>query len=293
MNQKSRANESNRHATSFRKAAERSVYIRKDLASQRCDFAHSNSARVFQNIYVNGLWSSKSRSNLHEITPRRFYNYGDPVGSSKRQSLSGGGSNVGNATKHSIEFLSSVIAEYGITSMLDIPCGDVNWQFEAWEVDSLQTYVGADIVPELIDLNQRRFVHHLNKHFVAWDFAKCSLPTLPADDAFTNSSHRSFRGTVSDQVHSRQPFDLVHARDVFQHMPLDRAAQAAKHIKASGCRFAIVTTWPNSTNKRISEGSYYANNMEVHPFYYPKPIACALTHPELEDDLTCLYDFTS
>jgi hypothetical protein len=278
------------HDTSFRAAAERSIAIREDIALQHCDFAQSDSARVFKDIYQNGVWSPGSHLNLYDLTPRMFYNYGDPAGSSKRPSLSGVGSVVGDATKISIGFLSSIIADYGITTMLDIPCGDANWQFEAWEVDSLQTYVGADIVSELIDLNQRRFAHHLNKHFVAWDFAKCPLPTLPADDT-ASSSGLSWSSDTSGYVR-RKAFDLVHARDVFQHMPLERAAQAAKHIKESGCRFALVTTWPRSMNERISEGSFYLNNMEEYPFNYPKPVKCIQTHPHLEEDLTCLYDFS-
>jgi len=295
LNQRMLADDPSSRSISFRKTAKHSVSIREDLASQHCDFVHSDSARVFKDIYENGVWSPGSYLHLYDLTPRMFYNYGDPLGSSKRPSLSGVGSVVGDATKLSIEFLSSVIADYGIKSMLDIPCGDANWQFEAWEVDSLQTYVGADIVPELTDLNQRRFAHHLNKHFIAWDFAKCPLPTLPEDDAASTAGSRSgFRlgNRVSNQLH-RQPFDLVHARDVFQHMPLERAAQAAKHIKESGCRFALVTTWPRSMNERISEGSFYLNNMEEYPFNYPKPVKCIRTHPQLEEDLTCLYDFSS
>jgi len=269
-------------ADSFRAAAERSVAIRKYLAEQRCDLDHSDSSRIFSEIYKMGMWSPGSLLSLSDLTPRMFYNYGDPFGTSKRPSLSGVGSVVGEATKSSIEFLSSVITEFGITSVLDIPCGDANWQFEAFEMDVLPIYVGADIVPELVALNQRRFAHHMNKHFVAWDFAKCPLPTLP------------FQGdhmTATRSAGHPQPFDLVHARDVFQHMPLERAVQAAAHIRESGCRFAVVTTWPKSKNERISEGSFYFNNMQEHPFNYPAPIKCVRTHPHLEEDLTCLYAF--
>lgn len=111
---------------SFRTAAERSISIREDLASQRCDLAHSDSARVFSDIYEHGVWSPGSRLSLSDITPRMFYNYGNPFGTSQRPSLSGVGSVVGEATKSPIEFLSSLISEYGVNSVLDIPCGDVN-----------------------------------------------------------------------------------------------------------------------------------------------------------------------
>jgi hypothetical protein len=91
----------------------------------------------------------------------------------------------------------------------------------------------------------------------------------------------------------RRPFDLVHARDVFQHMPLERAAEAARHIKESRCRFVVATTWPKSMNERIPEGSFYFNNMDEYPFNFPKPVKCVRTHPHLEEDLTCLYHFTA
>ena len=82
-------------------------------------------------------------------------------------------------------------------------------------MDSLPAYVGADVVPRLIEFNTKRFAHHSNKHFIKWDFSVCPIPMLrDASDS-------------ADAV----PFDLIHTRDVLQHMPLDKAVAAAENIR--------------------------------------------------------------
>ena len=189
-------------------------------------------------------------------------------------------------------------------SMLDVPCGDVNWQFDAWEIDSLENYVGLDVVRPVIAMNEQRFCHHSNKIFRPWNFATCKqLPKI------VDSSNA--RGT--------RPFDLIHVRDVTQHMPLQEALAALYSIVSSGARFMVTTTFerdsiadegaqgprqkgsapkkvkvPNQlrwayVNHQIGNGQMHPYDLSADPFEIPEPVRCVETHPEHEADLTCLF----
>ena len=64
---------------------------------------------------------------------------------------------------------------------------------------------GLDIVPQIVALNERRFAHHLNKRFFAWDLSACPIPhiQLASSDA-------------------PQPPDLVHLRRTLSSSDFDR-----------------------------------------------------------------------
>jgi len=224
----------------------------------------------FESIYHRGVWSGQA---IHKETPSYFYYYSNPARWKSRVSASGHGSDTGVATLNSLSFVVGAIQEFRIETMLDIPCGDVNWMMDAFETDSLHYYVGADITPSVIKLNKQRFNHHSNKAFTLWDLASCKLPRL--------------RNPASN---SSRPFDLIHVRDVLQHLPLKAGGQAAQHILRSGARFVISTTFDGeASNRNIGAGDYYRNNLQHAPFNFPKPLRCVKTHPSLEGDSTCLW----
>jgi hypothetical protein len=220
---------------------------------------------AFDKIYAKGEWGPPLVSD-----PRYYYTYGF-VQNLTRVSSSGWGSNVGPATQASLAFLSSVINEFRVTSMIDVPCGDMNWQTQSWELDSIEHFAGLDITKSVIELNQLKFRFHSNKRFAVHDLA-CPLPRF-----------RRLHATMSE------PFELVHVRDVIQHMPLSKGVAAIANVRASGARLLVATTFPASSNVDIQEGGFYHNNLDAAPFTLPKPVKCVETHRELEPDLTCLY----
>ena len=110
-----------------------------------------------------------------------------------------------------------------------MPCGDANWQFETRAVDAIGAYAGLDIVPSVVAFNVQRFTHHSNKHFASLDFAACELPRL--------------RWVANASSSAVQPFELVHSRDVFQHMRTSSALRAIHHVVGSGARLLIATTF--------------------------------------------------
>jgi hypothetical protein len=128
------------------------------------------------------------------------------------------------------------------------------------------------------------------KVFRHWDGTKCPLPKI-----------------VSGKV--ERSVDLVHARDVLQHLQLEQGLQFLCHVFQSGARVFVTTTFPdkniqegafslkNGDNKNIQEGEFYLNDLTAAPFNLPAPkddstVTCTPTHPLNELDDTCVYDLT-
>lgn len=80
----------------------------------------------FDDIYKKGTWLQGKRT-LQKATAGDYYSYADPSRRGKLASLSGRGSDFGEPTVVSLKFLTDVIRDFNITSMIDVPCGDVNW----------------------------------------------------------------------------------------------------------------------------------------------------------------------
>ena len=69
------------------------------------------------------------------------------------ESISGFNSSIA-ATRQIRAELPAIVRDFGVKSILDIPCGDFHWM-AATELD-IERYIGADIVEELITANRER-----------------------------------------------------------------------------------------------------------------------------------------
>ncbi|MGH9196957.1 MAG: class I SAM-dependent methyltransferase [Acidimicrobiia bacterium] len=69
-------------------------------------------------------------------------------------SKSGVGSE-GDFAKQKANLAKAIIAEYGISSIVDLGCGDFNWMKDL--TPQIQRYHGVDVVPELVRSNVSRF----------------------------------------------------------------------------------------------------------------------------------------
>ena len=118
------------------------------------------------------------------------------------ESVSGPGSEVA-ATRRISQSLPKLLTTYRIRSMLDIPCGDFHWM-ELVELGDC-TYIGADIVPELIAVNSRKYAS-ATRRFETLDATKDALPHC----------------------------DLVFCRDCFIHLPFELILKAVANFKSSG-----------------------------------------------------------
>jgi hypothetical protein len=64
------------------------------------------------------------------------------------------------------------------------------------------------------------------------------------------------------------------------------------NIFKSGAKVLITTTNDKGINTDIGESGWYENNLSMEPFSFPAGDSCIKTHPELERELTCVYDLT-
>jgi len=230
---------------------------------------HSPARVNFDEKYRKGQWSQLMKS------PSEFY--GDsqwPPKAVRQKSASGKGSWLGYNTETSLKQLKETIHKYNIKSVVDMPCGDVNWIFDSFETDSLPLYVGLDVASAVIEVNKKRFAHHKNKEFHFWDASHCAVP-------------RFFNETSSKE----ETFDLVHVRDVVQHMGMDLGVKYFCNVFKSGAKFMLTTTFPGGKHTNVADSDFYKNDLSQEPFAFPEPSdPCVQTHPKTEDDLTCLYD---
>ena len=138
--------------------------------------------------------------------------------------------------------LPKLLDEIGATSLLDIPCGDFNWMKEV--VLSVDTYIGADIIKELIALNNIYFRNDKRKFFKL-DIIKDKLPRV----------------------------DVIFCRDCLVHFSFHDTFFALKNIKASMSKYLLTTTFTTrDRNKDIFTGEWRPLNLQQAPFHFAKPI---------------------
>lgn len=157
------------------------------------------------------------------------------------ESLSGPGSGVAQ-TQELRERLPLLIASLGIQTLLDAPCGDVNWMRH---VNLGETeYIGVDINREIIATNQ-------------WLYA---------------SPLRRFQRT--DLIHEQLPCaDAILCRDLLPHLPFDHIIRTIENFKSSGATYMITTTFTNvRPNHDILTGEWRPVNLTLPPFNFPPPM---------------------
>jgi hypothetical protein len=171
---------------------------------------------IFERIYDQNLW-------------------GNP------ESASGGGSGTA-ATDAIRRDLPMLFERYGITSLLDAPCGDFHWMKHL--AGSLERYVGVDIVRDLVDRNERLY-------------ATNRIRFLCAD-------------VVADRLPSA---DAVLCRDCFIHLPTRLIRAALANFRASGIRYLLLTNDHDIESYHdIPIGSFRRVNFERPPFSFPPPL---------------------
>jgi hypothetical protein len=138
--------------------------------------------------------------------------------------------------------LAEVCRRYAIKSLLDAPCGEASW-ITASSLP-IQTYIGLDIVPELIAQN-----------------LACRL-----------SSDREFR--VADLTKDPLPAcDLILCRDCLVHLRFANIQRVISNVKKSGSKYLLTTTFINhERNEDIADGDWRLLNLEKPPFNFPEPI---------------------
>ena len=160
--------------------------------------------------------------------------WGDP------ESKSGSGSNLAQTAFVRAE-LPGLFSRWGITSVLDVPCGDGYW----WKHTNhgLTHYVGADVVPTMIKSLQRENTDSAAEYMCA-DVVKDPLPRA----------------------------DAIFCRDLLVHFADPLVLKACRNLKASGAKYLITTTFPGRQNQGIETGQWRPINLEAAPFNFPAPL---------------------
>lgn len=175
-----------------------------------------NAEQVFTDIYRSNAWGGKD-------------------------SVSGPGSDV-YQTKIIIKELSVVFRDYGVSTMLDIPCGDFHWMKNVDLIDI--DYTGTDIVNDLIEKNTEQYGRE-GLRFQKLDLIKDKLPKV----------------------------DLVFCRDCLVHLSFKDIFHAFDNLCTSQSKYFLTTTFTERTkNHDIVTGQWRTLNLELAPFILPRPL---------------------
>lgn len=156
------------------------------------------------------------------------------------ESLSGSGSTIFQ-TRIIRRDIPPLLRRFGVRRMLDIPCGDFHWMREL-DLDGIH-YTGADVVPEMVQANQRQYGS------AARAFATADLISGPLPHA-----------------------DLVFCRDCLVHLPLVDALAAVETIRRSGCKWLLATTFSEThVNRELDSDGWRPLNLTMPPFGLPQP----------------------
>lgn len=155
------------------------------------------------------------------------------------QTANGPGSTV-EFTQPLREWMPEMLRRNDIYSIIDAPCGDLNW---LGLVDlSEQEYTGFDVEPSIIKLNRLRY-----PHFV---FHQANL--LDLDEGLPSA-------------------DLFICRDFLFHLPNEAALRVVDAIRASGSRLLLTTTHAGAPND-LCNAADLGEGVDDRPGYWYRPI---------------------
>jgi hypothetical protein len=157
------------------------------------------------------------------------------------ESLSGPGSSIAYTEPVRRE-LPPLLAKLGVKVLLDAPCGDYHW-FKLLRPQLACRYIGADIVPNMIDANQAKH-GDATTSFVRLDITTSELPRA----------------------------DLWLCRDVLFHLSEADIWLTLDNFLRSGIPYLLATSHPECRyNSDIPTGSCRMVNLELAPYRLPPP----------------------
>jgi hypothetical protein len=157
-----------------------------------------------------------------------------------QESPSGAGASLDQtaAIRH---HLPELCRRLGVRTLLDLPCGDFSWMATIDLGDV--TYVGADLLPELIEAVTKRHAGQ-GREFRVLDLLSSPLPAA----------------------------DLVLCRDCLVHLSFADIARAIANLRTSRSSWLLTTTFPEqSVNEDIHTGDWRPLNLGIAPFDWPRP----------------------
>jgi hypothetical protein len=138
--------------------------------------------------------------------------------------------------------LPRLLADLGVRTLLDLPCGDYSWM--ATIELPMERYMGADLLPELIAPLQQ---HHGNarRQFTVLDLTRHPLPQA----------------------------DLLLCRDCLVHLSQADIRAALRSVVQSRIPYLLTTTFPDGAeNEDIVTGDWRVLDLQRPPFSFPPPL---------------------
>jgi hypothetical protein len=137
--------------------------------------------------------------------------------------------------------LPALLESVGARTLLDAPCGDFNW-LRYVDLGGVE-YVGADVVPELVERNRREYGGG-GRSFVVLDITRDLPPRA----------------------------DVILCRDCFIHLSFRHVRAAVENFKRSGSTFLFATTHSRvAENTDTPSGGWRPVNLQLPPFDFPPP----------------------
>jgi hypothetical protein len=160
-------------------------------------------------------------------------------------SLSGNGSDLGQTSELRLK-LPNLIKSLNVRTLLDIPCGDLYW-ISKIDLNNV-TYIGADIVPDLVALNSEKYGSAF-KNFIVLDLSREVPPKV----------------------------DLIFCRDLFVHLSTRDIKSALQNISKSKSTYLAMTTFSDQRDykglRRITRGvGWRPINFQLEPWVFQDPL---------------------
>mmetsp|Transcript_13029 Transcript_13029/g.13088 ORF Transcript_13029/g.13088 Transcript_13029/m.13088 type:complete len:312 (-) Transcript_13029:159-1094(-) len=205
------------------------------------------------NRFLRGM-SIQSNSSIKPSTEDEFsYIYAN-----QKWGRDGGGSGGGSdpeKARGTITILRTILYKYGVTRLLDAPCGAVSHSWMSLTLNHLHSdmscfrYHGVDVVPMVIERNK---------------------------DAFKDQSWASFTQMDLSNQKSSLPigYDMILSRDALQHLPYHLIAGALDAYCRSDALYLLVGSYVGlKHNKDIGKaGGYFSINLLTPPFSFSSPV---------------------
>lgn len=169
-------------------------------------------------------------------------------GGGKPETACGAGSTV-EFTAGVRRWLPNALKAFRVKTLLDAPCGDLNWITKT-DLSDVH-YVGVDADPEHVEKAKTR----------KWD---------------RGTSPWSVKLEVSDVLKDVLPVsDAVLCRDFFQHLPFDDVWKALHSFSLTGAKYLFATSHSTRWNVDIPRaGMYRPLNLTLPPTFIGQPIDC-------------------
>ena len=181
----------------------------------------------FERIYSTNLWS-------------------DP------ESRSGVGSTLDSTRVLRVE-LPIALRQLEARVLLDVPCGDFTWMDQV-DLSGIE-YIGGDIVPLIIEANQRLRSSD-SRRFMRLDLTRDALPNA----------------------------DVLLCRDCLVHLSYANIRVVLANIARSNVRFVLMTSFPGRRdNYDVADGDWRALDFQAPPFSFPEPRLAIVENCEEED----------